>query len=349
MVNKKGEILFGLAAIKGVGLAAAEEIIRERNENGPYSSAFDLVKRVNLRIINRRCLESLIKAGGFDCFEGVHRAQYFANIDNITVLEKMIMLSNRLKSDSLSAQVSLFDEEEIKVDEIFAMPECEPWSQSESLSFEKEMIGFYISGHPLDEYAETVRTFVDTKIESFKDLTSLKDRDICIAGIVVGAENRVGKNGNPFSSLTIEDETGAYTFRFFGNNYVKFGNFCKEGLYLIVNASVKEKTWPKDAITKELEVYVKDVSLLSSYMEENAKELEVTIDYNNITELFVKEIEDLCKKNKGKITLKLNIVSTIDDLKLTMLSKKFKVDPVFIKEVRKFSSKYGLLYTVIKR
>ena len=84
-------------------------------------------------------------------------------------------------------------------------------------------------------------------------------------------------------------------------------------------------------------------------MEENAKELEVTIDYNNITELFVKEIEDLCKKNKGKITLKLNIVSTIDDLKLTMLSKKFKVDPVFIKEVRKFSSKYGLLYTVIKR
>ena len=115
MVNKKGEILFGLAAIKGVGLAAAEEIIRERNENGPYSSAFDLVKRVNLRIINRRCLESLIKAGGFDCFEGVHRAQYFTNVDNMTVLEKMIMLSNRLKSDSLSAQVSLFDEEELKV------------------------------------------------------------------------------------------------------------------------------------------------------------------------------------------------------------------------------------------
>jgi DNA polymerase-3 subunit alpha len=211
------------------------------------------------------------------------------------------------------------------------------------------MIGFYISGHPLDEYEETVRTFVDTKIESFKDLTLLKDKDICIAGIVVGAENRVGKNGNPFSSLTIEDETGAYTFRFFGNNYVKFGNFCREGLYLIINASVKEKTWPKDAITKELDVYVKEVSLLNNYMEENAKELEMTIDYNNITELFVKELETLCKKNKGKITLKINIVSAMDDLKLTMLSKKFKVAPSFIKEIRKFSSKYGLLYKVLKR
>lgn len=349
MVNKKGEILFGLAAIKGVGLAAAEEIIRERNENGPYSSAFDLIKRVNLRIINRRCLESLIKAGGFDCFEGVHRAQYFTNVDNMTVLEKMIMLSNRLKSDSLSAQVSLFDEEELKVDDIFEIPQCEAWTKSESLSFEKEMIGFYISGHPLDEYEETVRTFVDTKIESFKDLTTLKDKEVCIAGMVVGAENRIGKNGNPYSSLTIEDETGAYTFRFFGNDYVKFGNFCREGLYLIMNALVKEKTWPKDAITKELEVRVKEVALLNNYMEENAKELEMTIDYNNITDLFVKDLETICKKNKGKITLKINIVSTIDDLKLTMLSKKFKVSLSFIKEMKKFSSKYGLFYKVIKR
>ncbi len=349
MVNKKGEILFGLAAIKGVGLAAAEEIIRERNENGPYSSAFDLIKRVNLRIINRRCLESLIKAGGFDCFEGVHRAQYFANIDEITVLEKMIMLSNRLKSDSMSAQVSLFDEEEMKVDEIFEIPECEPWTKTESLGFEKEMIGFYISGHPLDEYEETVKTFVDTKLESLKTLSDLKDKDICIAGIVIAAENKIGKSGAPFCSLTIEDETGAYTFRFFGNNYIKYSNFCKEGLYLIIHASVREKTWPKDAITKELDLYVKDVALLNNYMEENAKELDITIDYNNITETFIKDLETLCKKNKGKLGLKLNIISSIEDLKLTMQSKKFKVSVSFIKELRRFAAVYGLGYKVIKR
>jgi DNA polymerase-3 subunit alpha len=349
MVNKKGEILFGLAAIKGVGLAAAEEIIRERNENGPYSSAFDLIKRVNLRIINRRCLESLIKAGGFDCFEGVHRAQYFANIDEITVLEKMIMLSNRLKSDSMSAQVSLFDEEEMKVDEIFEIPECEPWTKTESLGFEKEMIGFYISGHPLDEYEETVKTFVDTKLESLKTLSDLKDKDICIAGIVIAAENKIGKSGAPFCSLTIEDETGAYTFRFFGNNYIKYSNFCKEGLYLIIHASVREKTWPKDAITKELDLYVKDVALLNNYMEENAKELDITIDYNNITETFIKDLETLCKKNKGKLSLKLNIISSIEDLKLTMQSKKFKVSVSFIKELRRFAAVYGLGYKVIKR
>lgn len=349
MVNKKGEILFGLAAIKGVGLAAAEEIIRERNENGPYSSAFDLIKRVNLRIINRRCLESLIKAGGFDCFEGVHRAQYFANIDEITVLEKMIMLSNRLKSDSMSAQVSLFDEEEMKVDDIFEIPECEPWTKTESLGFEKEMIGFYISGHPLDEYEETVKTFVDTKLESLKTLSDLKDKDICIAGIVIAAENKIGKSGAPFCSLTIEDETGAYTFRFFGNNYIKYSNFCKEGLYLIIHASVREKTWPKDAITKELDLYVKDVALLNNYMEENAKELDITIDYNNITETFIKDLETLCKKNKGKLGLKLNIISSIEDLKLTMQSKKFKVSVSFIKELRRFAAVYGLGYKVIKR
>jgi DNA polymerase-3 subunit alpha len=350
MVNKKGEILFGLAAIKGVGLAAAEEIIREREANGPYTSAFDLIKRINLRIINRRCLDALIKAGGFDCFTDVHRAQYFVNIDNdFTVLEKMIMLSNKIKTDSMSAQVSLFDEEEIKIDDIIEIPECEPWSQSESLSYEKEMIGFYISGHPLDEYESTVKTFVDTKLERLKTLSDLKDKDICVAGVVVGAENRVAKNGNPFSSLTIEDETGAYTFRFYGNNYVKFANFCKEGLYLIIHASIKEKSWPKDAITKELDVYVTDVALLSNYMEENAKELEITIEYNNVTPMFISDIVKACKENKGKLALKLNLVSSIDNLKLTMHAKKFKVDPSFLKEIRKLASVYGLSYNVLKR
>jgi DNA polymerase-3 subunit alpha len=261
----------------------------------------------------------------------------------------MIMLSNKLKTDSMSAQVSLFDEEEIKVDDIFEIPECDAWTKTESLANEKEMIGFYISGHPLDEYEETVKTFVDTKLETLKDLTPLKDKDICLAGIVISAENRIGKSGTPFSSLTIEDETGAYTFRFFGNNYVKYANFCKEGLYLIIHASIKEKTWPKDAIVKELELYVKDVALLNNYMEENAKELEITIDYNNITQDFIKEIETLCKKNKGKISLRLNIISTIEDLKLTMLSKKFKVAPSFIKELRRLATKYGLSHKVLKR
>jgi DNA polymerase-3 subunit alpha len=211
------------------------------------------------------------------------------------------------------------------------------------------MIGFYISGHPLDEYESTVKTFVDTKLERLKTLSDLKDKDICVAGVVVGAENRVAKNGNPFSSLTIEDETGAYTFRFYGNNYIRFGNFCKEGLYLIIHASIKEKSWPKDAITKELDVYVTDVALLSNYMEENAKELEITIEYNNVTPMFISDIVKACKENKGKLALKLNLVSSIDNLKLTMHAKKFKVDPSFLKEIRKLASVYGLSYNVLKR
>lgn len=350
MVNKKGEILFGLAAIKGVGLAAAEEIIREREENGPYSTAFDFIKRVNLRVINRRCVESLVKAGAFDCFADAHRAQYFAKIDNdYTVLEKMIMLSNKIKADSVSSQVSLFEEEEVNIDDIIEMPECEHWSQNESLANEKEMIGFYISGHPLDAFEETVKAFVDTKLESLKDLTELKDKDICIAGVVVAAENRIDKKGDPYASLTIEDETGSYDFRFFKDKYVKYSNFCKEGLYLIIQASVREKLWQKDAIVKDLEVYIKDVALLNNYMEDNAKEFLIRMDYNNVSTTFVKDIETICKSNKGKISLKIEIVSLADDFKISLSSKKYKVSTNFIKDIKKYASIYGFTYNIVKR
>ncbi len=331
MVNQKGEILFGLAAIKGVGGAAAEELLRERQENGPFKSPFDFIQRINLRIINRRCIESLIKAGAFDCFETIHRAQYFQTVDgreDVQFIDRLIRFGTKFKENALSSQASLFGEEGDSEIEDPVVPECEKWTAMESLSFEREMIGFYISGHPLDTYKFTIDNFANTTISELNDIYPLKGKDLCFAGFVTSAVTKTGKNGNPYGEMSIEDSTGSYAFKLNGKQYVSFSGYCKQNLYLLIKATVQERGWGKTEEEKqELVLQIKKIELLEDILTNYVTGVGLTIRDTAITEGFVKDLVHLCRDSKGKTKLSMHIVDSQDsDIALGMKCNKHKID-----------------------
>lgn len=337
MVNKNKEILFGLAAIKNVGAAAAEEIIKEREANGPFSSPFDFIRRINPRMINRRCIESLIKAGAFDCFHGTHRAQYFSHIsakDESEFLDQLIKYGAKYKENQLASQISLFDigdGQSILDDPI--IPNCEPWTQNEQLKFEKEMLGFWLSGHPLDAYRTAIDNFVNTEIKTLEDLKQHEDKEICIAGLVLNAKNGVNKNGKNYAKFTIEDESGSYEVYLSGKSYVEYADFCKDNLYVMIKAVIK-KGW-KDS--DRLSFVINKIELLEDVVSNYIDGLTINIDIMNLSDKFLKDLTDICKHSKGKATLSMRITDyTNKEVALGLKINKFKIDvEKFIEGIKK--------------
>jgi len=201
-VNKQGAIRFGMGAIKGVGANAVEAIVAERKENGSFNSIFDMAKRVNLRSTNKKAFDGLVLAGAFDSFSDTHRAQYFELDDrNVTFIERAIRFGNKFQENANSAQVSLFGESsEIQFEEP-SIPDCEPWGVMEKLAKEKEVVGIYISGHPLDDYKIEMKYFCNAPIKVFNDLGQLLDKDLTIGGIVTDVQHRISKNGKGWASF----------------------------------------------------------------------------------------------------------------------------------------------------
>lgn len=337
MVNKNKEILFGLAAIKNVGAAAAEEIIKEREANGPFSSPFDFIRRINPRMINRRCIESLIKAGAFDCFHGTHRAQYFSRIsakDESEFLDQLIKYGAKYKENQLASQISLFDigdGQSILDDPI--IPNCEPWTQNEQLKFEKEMLGFWLSGHPLDAYRTAIDNFVNTEIKTLENLKQHEDKEICIAGLVLNAKNGVNKNGKNYAKFTIEDESGSYEVYLSGKSYVEYADFCKDNLYVMIKAVIK-KGW-KDS--DRLSFVINKIELLEDVVSNYIDGLTIKIDIMNLSDKFLKDLTDICKHSKGKATLSMRITDyTNKEVALGLKINKFKIDvEKFIEGIKK--------------
>lgn len=337
MVNKNKEILFGLAAIKNVGAAAAEEIIKEREANGPFSSPFDFIRRINPRMINRRCIESLIKAGAFDCFHGTHRAQYFSHIsakDESEFLDQLIKYGAKYKENQLASQISLFDigdGQSILDDPI--IPNCEPWTQNEQLKFEKEMLGFWLSGHPLDAYRTAIDNFVNTEIKTLEELKQHEDKEICIAGLVLNAKNGVNKNGKNYAKFTIEDESGSYEVYLSGKSYVEYADFCKDNLYVMIKAVIK-KGW-KDS--DRLSFVINKIELLEDVVSNYIDGLTINIDIMNLSDKFLKDLTDICKHSKGKATLSMRITDyTNKEVALGLKINKFKIDvEKFIEGIKK--------------
>lgn len=331
MVNKKGEILFGLAAIKGVGAAAAEEIIKEREINGAFASPFDFIKRVNLRTINRKCIEALIKAGAFDCFQNIHRAQYFYSPegpDGSLFLDKLIKFGIKTKENEMASQASLFDTNDETAVEDPVVPDCEPWTKMESLGFEKEMLGFYISGHPLDMYRLAIKNFTNTEVQELNDLSLLKGNEVCFAGLITSAAIKTTKTGKPYGEFVIEDESGSFRIPLFGKSYVTFSNYCKQDLYVLVKAVVQERQWTKsEQETKDLEISIQKIELLEDILKNYVSGLTISILDNSISESFVHDLEKLCKASSGKTPISMQVIDSEDSsIMLSMKCNKHKVD-----------------------
>lgn len=336
-VNAKGEIRFGMAAIKGVGESAVEEIIRERQENGPFKNVVDLVKRVNLRTVNRKSLECLALAGGFDGFPEQHRAQFFHQQDgeNVNFLEKLVRFGNRYQENLNSAQASLFgDAGTVELPDL-EFPKTEPWSKIVMLRKEKEVIGFYLSGHPLDVYKLEIKAFCSHTIGTINnEMERLLGASITFAGIVTtAAVDRQTKTGKPFGIATIEDLTESREIALFGDEYLKWKRYLdNDGQFLMIQASVV----PRRFGNGEPELKINTISLLSEVMDKKVKNVTVSFDLPRLTAPLVDSLVALVKNIPGEAKVRFRVTDPVDQISIDMPTTRLKVNPaMFIQKADK--------------
>lgn len=323
-VNKKGEIRIGLGALKGVGENAVISIVEERKANGPYNSIFELAKRINLRAANRRTLESLALAGAFDCFPEIHRGQYFASDGSDTALEKIIKFGNAYQESKNASQHSLFGGDSGNSVELPEpkLPNSEPWSRLELLQKEKEIVGIYISGHPLDDYKLEIDTFCTHSLDKLSDLESLKGKEITIAGIVSDAAHRTSKTGKPFGSFTLIDYNGSINLMLFSDDYLNYRRYMEDGYFLFLKCKVQNRFNQPD----NFEVKILNAQLLSEVREKMVKGITLKVSLTDINQQLVNQLSELVSTYPGNARLRLNIYDKQERIAVEMPSKKYKVD-----------------------
>ena len=284
-VNDNNAIRFGMGAVKGVGSGAVKTIIEGRQEK-KYKSIFDLTKTIDLRSANKKAFDSLVYAGGFDSFEGVNRAQYLQdNGDGITFVEKALKFGAKFQENKNSAQVSLFENsDEIQLQEP-QVPPCEPWPTLEELKLEKEVVGIYISGHPLDDFQTPLKHFCNAPLEVLKDLNQLLNKELRIGGIIGEVEHRISKNGKGWASFSVEDYTDSYEFRIFGEEYLKFKHFLFENNFVYMRLLVKEGWRNRDTgKTGEPRINFLSFQQLQDTLEKNSKKLTLQLSIDDLDE-----------------------------------------------------------------
>jgi DNA polymerase-3 subunit alpha len=319
-VNKKGEIRYGLGAIKGVGEAALEEMIAVRKKDGAFKSLFDMVKRVSLRTVNKKVMENLAYAGAFDGFAGIHRAQYFhVNAgEEVNLLEKALRFGNQYQSSSAAAAVSLFGGGMMDTVKEPDIPKCAEWSLVQKLKHERETIGVYLTGHPLDDYKPEIQGFCTCAL---KDMERYKGKEVAIGCMVTAANHRTGKNGNPFGNFTLEDFDGTYELSLFGNDYVNFKNFFEEGQFLFIRGR-----YIMNYRGSDFELKINQVSLLLS-LRDQVRRITLPLPLAAINDKLTDQLEMLCKKYKGNATLQIKIIDAEAKYSLLMRSKTYKLKP----------------------
>jgi DNA polymerase-3 subunit alpha len=319
-VNQHGEIRFGLSGLKGVGEAAIEHLIEERQKHGLFKDVFDLVKRINLRAVSRKSLESLIYGGALDCFEGYHRAQYFyqAPGDSQT-LEKLIKFGQVFQSQASQSSNTLFGN--LQMPDIVApkIPYCNPWPLIEHLDYEKEVTGIYISGHPLDNFTFELQHYHFTELKEYADARKEEEapitRPIRMAGLVVDAQHRLTKTGKNFGILTLEDFSGKAEFMLWSEDYAKYSHYLEKGLIVMLEGAFKEKY-----NTGQYEFRVSKMNLLDTAKLNLTKQVILETSANDIDNNFVQFFENNLKQNPGKTALRINIIDPEDNLKICLYS-----------------------------
>lgn len=323
-VNGKGEIRFGLGGIKGSGDAAVENIIAERTQNGPYKDIFDFITRVNLRTVNKKTIESLAYAGAFDALDpDIHRAQYFETApgDTSTFIEKIIRYANNHHAEKSASQQSLFGG---GAGNDVAMPRPKPpvvtpWNQIEKLKFEKDVVGFYITGHPLDEFTVELEGFCNCTLDKVYEINAPELR---IGGIVSSVQTRIAKNGNPFMIFKLEDYQGSMEMTLFGEDYARMAQYVEPGLFLHVTGKTQNR-WNSD----QLEFKPTNIRYLSDIREKMCKELAITINLAFLSEDLIGVINELVKAHPGTCTLSMKVKDPDEPVEVNLLSRQYRVFP----------------------
>jgi DNA polymerase-3 subunit alpha len=321
-VNKKGQIRFGLGAIKGVGEAAVDSIVEERQARGEYKDIFDFVARINSRQVNRRCLESLALAGAFDCFSDIQRSHFFAtDNEGITFIEKIVRYSAKISELKAAATQSLFGELGAGTGNDISMPKIpatEPWSIMEQLKNEKEVVGVYISGHPLDEYKIEIQNFCNSNSGLLESKPNIVQS---FAGIVTKINVRTSANGNQFMIFTLEDYAGNYEFALFAKDFIQFERFIAQDRLLYIQGSYQLK----NKHTDQMVFKIQSIELLTELLEERTKELRLRLNLSHLNLETVDYLEDLFDQYKGNKKVILEVYDEQDRVQLDFLSRKVQL------------------------
>lgn len=324
-VNDRGAIRFGMGAIKGVGGNAVATIVEQRKD-GKYRSIFDLAKRIDLRAANKKSFENLVLAGGFDSF-GTHRAQYMHDDgDGVPFFEKVLRYASKYQETQNSAQVSLFgDASEVQIPEP-EVPACEEWGTMKKLKQEKEVVGIYISGHPLDDFKLEIEHFCNVKVADFNQLENLVNREVCFGGIVTDVQHRESKTGKGWAIFTLEDYEDSYEFKIFGEEYLKFRHFLLPNSFIYGRVLIKDGWVNRDTGKKgEPRMQYNQFQLLHDVMENQAKKLTLHLPINDIAEKRIAVLKQLFKNHKGDKQLHFTVYDSEEAVKLNMPSRKTKV------------------------
>jgi DNA polymerase-3 subunit alpha len=322
-VNKKGQIRFGLAAIKGVGEAAVDSIVEERQKNGEYKDIFDFVSRINVRQVNKRSLESLAFAGAFDCFTEVQRSHYFAidPQDNINFIDKIVRYASRMAELKAQATASLFGELGAGTGNDIAkprIPTSEPWSVMEQLKNEKEVVGVYISGHPLDEYKTEIANFCNSNTGQLELRPNVAQT---FAGIVTKVNVRTSGNGNQFMIFTIEDYAGNYEFALFSKDYIQFERFIALDRMLFIHGSYQLKNRHMDQKVFKIQ----SIELLSEILSDRTKEIKLRLDLTRLNTPQLDLLQETLERNKGDKKLTIEVFDEQEKIGMDFLSRKMQV------------------------
>ncbi len=321
-VNAQGQIRFGLGAIKGAGEAAVEAIISEREASGAFDDVFQFAQRINLRTVNKKTFECLAMAGAFDCFDGFHRRQYLVSENGaISLIEKVIRFGNRIQNEQNASQVSLFGGDSGVDIPLPKVPYCEPYTELEKLRIEKEVVGFYISGHPLNQFKLDIHYFCTCTVNKIEEHKGAK---IAVAGIVTKFEERFGKKkGRPFGLFTIEDFEDSLELAMFGEEYLKFQHLLGIGSFIYVEGQVIER-YNQPEIW-QLRPY--NIQLLAEIRDKMSKGILLQVKLHDVTEDLVKKLESISREYPGPCLLKLNVADIQENIEVEMLSRKFQVKP----------------------
>jgi len=342
--NNKGVIRFGLAGVKGVGEKAVESIIDERIERGPYTSVYDFAQRSNTRNVNRKAYENLVYGGAFDNF-GFARAQFFAKSENVplTGVERLIKYANDYQNTQNSSQSSLFGGSVASYIPEPAMPDSEEWALIEKLKYEKEVIGIYLTGHPLDNYKLELERYCNSNISDLKTMQKArsgeggedvmnafaqlrKKGELAIGGLVANAQHKMTKTGKPFGTFVLEDYNESYEFALFGDDYIKHKALMVNGYFLHIKGSIEEKFRQKD----NWDLRISTVSLLSEMRDKLTKSITVNLELHHLTDQFLSGIQEIVETNNQKYPMRnctLRFRISGDGMSVEMPSKAYKVNP----------------------
>lgn len=334
-VNKQGQIRFGLSALKGVGEGPVEAILNAREKGGSFKNVFDLVRRLDLRSVNKRCMESLVLGGALDLFEETPRSVFYASSEKYdTFLEHLLRYGNAYQNQKAQSVNSLFgDSEDVMIPEP-KLPKAPHWSLIEKLTREKEVTGIYISGHPLDDYRIEVQNFTTCSLDKIQNF---KGQNVNVAGIITSAQHRINKKGNGWGLFTLQDYNSSIEFPLFSEDYQKFKHLLEAGAVLYIKGSM-QKRWNSE----EFQLKLKEVRQLDSIGSEMTESITLKLPLETITTDLINDIDNLCNTHKGKHKLKMVFIDKANKLSLDLIAPNTGVnaDSDFIGELERIGVRY---------